>query len=290
MSRQPTIQKLAGERLHLSHGPIDVVLKAWGSADDVRKAHRAIMRGFPHVLPNLTEELKELRKPIDRKPKVKGSITARMVRATEPFADEFITPMAAVAGAVAEALLELMLKAAPDLERAYVNDGGDIALHLTPGQTLTLGVAGDFTGGRVPALNGSVVITNDMPVRGVATSGAQGRSFSLGIADSVTVLAASAGAADAAATLIANAVNVDSKVIERAPASELDPDSDLGDRLVTTEVGRLPPEERAAALAAGRARAESYLARGLICGALLSLQGETCAIGGDALALEGRAA
>ena len=41
------------------------------------------------------------------------------------------------------------------------------------------------------------------PVRGVATSGWRGRSHSLGIADSVTVLAATAAMADAAATVIA---------------------------------------------------------------------------------------
>ena len=39
----------------------------------------------------------------------------------------------------------------------------------------------------------------DMPVRGIATSGRHGRSFSLGIADAVTVLARTASQADAAA-------------------------------------------------------------------------------------------
>ncbi len=287
MARQPTIQKLAGERLHLSHGPIDIILKAWGAPDDVRKAHRAVMRGFPHVLPNLTDELKELRKPIDRKPKVKGSIAQRMVAACEPFSGEFITPMAAVAGAVAEAILELMLKAAP-LERAYVNDGGDIAIHLSEDQSLVLGVAGDFTGGSLPTLNGALRLSHAMAVRGVATSGAQGRSFSLGIADSVTVLARSASLADAAATVVANAVNIDSPKVERERASELDPDSDLGDRLVTTEVGRLSPEERAQALGAGEKRAEALLAQGLIAGAMLSLQGEVAIVGGDAFRIENR--
>jgi ApbE superfamily uncharacterized protein (UPF0280 family) len=287
LARQPTIQKLAGERLHLSHGPIDIILKAWGAPDDVRKAHRAVMRGFPHVLPNLTDELKELRKPIDRKPKVKGSIAQRMVAACEPFSGEFITPMAAVAGAVAEAILELMLKAAP-LERAYVNDGGDIAIHLSEDQSLVLGVAGDFTGGSLPTLNGALRLSHAMAVRGVATSGAQGRSFSLGIADSVTVLARSASLADAAATVVANAVNIDSPKVERERASELDPDSDLGDRLVTTEVGRLSPEERAQALGAGEKRAEALLVQGLIAGAMLSLQGEVAIVGGDAFRIENR--
>ncbi|WP_204349766.1 hypothetical protein, partial [Klebsiella pneumoniae] len=78
-------------------------------------------------------------------------------------------------------------------------------------------------------------------IGGIATSGAQGRSFSLGIADSVTVLARDAASADAAATLIANAVDLDHPAIRRRPARNLDPDSDLGDRLVTVGVGDLTP-------------------------------------------------
>jgi ApbE superfamily uncharacterized protein (UPF0280 family) len=67
----------------------------------------------------------------------------------------------------------------------------------------------------------------------VATSGWRckgkgGRSFSFGIADAVTVLAGSAAAADAAATVIANAVDLPGHgAITRRPASAIDPDSDL---------------------------------------------------------------
>lgn len=279
---QPRMNKLPGDRLHLNHGPIDVVLKAWGSAETVRAVTRAAARAFPRVLPTLMEEIKELKKPVSKKPKVKGSIAARMVAAAEPFADVFITPMAAVAGSVAEALLEVMLKAGP-LDKAYVNDGGDIAVHLSPGQSLMLGVAGDFSGGKIPKLNGSIVLTHELGQYGIATSGAQGRSFSLGIADSVTVIARTASIADVAATLIANAVNIDSKKIEREPASELDPDTDLGKLLVTTEVGKLSAAERTTALMNGVAVAEAYLAKGLIAGAVLMLQGD-CRVVGDPVA------
>lgn len=278
MRQPPTIHKLPGDRLHLHHGPIDVVLKAWGEAGAVRAATRAATRGFPHILPTLAEELKELRKPIDKGPKVKGSIARRMVAACEPFADEFITPMAAVAGAVAEALLEVMSKAG-SLERAFVNDGGDIAFHTTPGHPLKFGVAGDFSGGRIPKLNAEVLLDHDLGLGGIATSGAQGRSFSLGIADSVTVIARTASTADAAATLIANAVDIQAKSIERTPAIDLDPDSDLGKRLVVTEVGKLSMAQIEEALAKGVAKAETYLARGLIAGAVLMLRGEVRTVG-----------
>jgi hypothetical protein len=286
---QPRMNKLPGDRLHLNHGPIDVVLKAWGTPENVRAATRAVARTFPRVLPTLMEEVKELKKPMARKPKVQGSIARRMVAACEPFSDVFVTPMAAVAGAVAEALLDVMIGAAP-LDRAYVNDGGDIAVHLTPGETLTLGVAGDFSGGKVPRLNGSIVLTPEMGQFGIATSGAQGRSFSLGIADSVTVVARTASLADVAATLIANAVDVDSKKVEREPANQLDPDSDLGKLLVTTDVGRLSPAEREAALAAGALCAETYLARGLIAGAVMMLQGDCRVVGAPVAQITGAAA
>src|SRR5262249_28174288 len=148
---------------------------------------------------------------------------------------QFITPMAAVAGAVADELIAFF-RSDPAITRAYVNNGGDIALHLTSGQTYRVGLYADL--GRVKrreitGLDGDFEVTAEMSVRGVATSGWRGRSFSLGIADSVTVLAATAAEADAAATMIANRVNIDDPAIQRAPANTLKDDTDLGDRLVT---------------------------------------------------------
>ncbi len=206
---------------------------------------------------------------------MQGPIARRMAQACWPHRAHYITPMAAVAGAVAEAVLAAMTTAAP-LARAYVNDGGDIALHLTPGTSLSIGVVRSLEKA-VP--EGEVTITYDMPVRGIATSGRHGRSFSLGIADAVTVLARDAPAADAAATLIANAVNIDDPAVLRRPARDLDPDSDLGDLLVTMDVGPLAPEQVAAALHAGVVRAEDMRRAGLIEAALLTLGGEWRIVG-----------
>ena len=121
------------------------------------------------------------------------------------------------------------------------------------------------------------------PIRGVATSGRHGRSFSLGIADAVTVLARDASGADAAATIIANAVDTPDTAIERRPAGELAPDSDLGDILVTVAVGPLGEATIAAALANGRRRAEALLAAGRIEAALLSLRGRWESVGDVAI-------
>jgi hypothetical protein len=274
----PTVQRLDGDRLHLQHGPIDVVLRAWGASAAVRDAYGAAIARFGTILPELAGELAELRKPMSERPLVEGAVARRMVAACRPHAGIFITPMAAVAGAVADELMEAMVEAAP-LDRAFVNDGGDIAIHLTEGETMEIAVAADFSGGSIPALNGRITLRDTDGIGGIATSGARGRSFSLGIADSVTVLARDAATADAAATLVANAVDLIDPAVQRRPARDLDPDSDLGDLMVTTSVGTLSPALIAEALEAGRARAEQLRLRGLIRDAALVLQGAVMTLG-----------
>jgi ApbE superfamily uncharacterized protein (UPF0280 family) len=281
-AERPNIQWLSGDRLHLQHGPMDVVLRAWGERAALDHAYDAVAGRFQTLLGELVGELSELRRPMEETPQVNGAVARRMLEACAPFAGVFLTPMAAVAGAVADELLAAMTAAAP-LARAFVNDGGDIAVHLEPGASLDIGIAGDMSCGAIPIASGRIRIASGDGIGGVATSGWGGRSFSLGIADSVTVLARNAANADAAATLIANAVDIESPAVRRSPARALDPDSDLGARLVTTHVGPLTVAEIKAALDKGCRLAEEYRARGLIVAAALTLQGETLTMG-DGLA------
>jgi ApbE superfamily uncharacterized protein (UPF0280 family) len=279
MKRLPQIALLPdGKRLHLQDGPIDLVMEAKGRDSDVRAAYDAAVRRFTGLLDELCEELTELRRAADPvRCTLKGIVARRMHAAVAPFAaDHFITPMAAVAGSVAEEILGSMLAAAP-LDRAYVNNGGDIALHLAGSEQFTVGLLDrpDRHG-----LMRTTVIDADDPARGIATSGRHGRSFSLGIADAVTVLAKTASQADAAATIIANAVDLPGHpAIVRCPANDLQPDSDLGARLVTRDVGALQESEIDDALRAGVGRAQQLLAAGLIEGAALRLLGETAVVG-----------
>jgi ApbE superfamily uncharacterized protein (UPF0280 family) len=165
-----------------------------------------------------------------------------------------------------------MMRAAP-LARAYVNNGGDIAFHLAPGEAFTLGLVDRPD---QPGLFACATISGRDPSRGIATSGWRGRSFSFGIADAVSVLAPTAAQADAAATVIANVVDLpEHPAIARAPAISIKPDSDLGERLVTRAVGRLVPGEIMQAIASGLVRAENLGDRGLIHAAAIHLQGET---------------
>jgi uncharacterized protein len=263
-----------GRRLHLQDGPIDLIVEAWGSEVNVRAAYDAAIRRFTGLLDTLCEELPELRKAADPVScRLQGKVARRMHDAVAPYAaDYFITPMAAVAGAVAEEVLGAMMDAA-SLDRAYVNNGGDIALHLGAGEQFTVGLADRPDR---PGLMQTTVIEADDPTRGIATSGRHGRSFSLGIANAVTVLARTAAQADAAATIVANAVDLPGHpAILRCPARDLQPDSDLGARLVTRDVGDLSHHEIDEALEAGADRARTLLAQGLIESAALRLHGET---------------
>ena len=258
-----------GRRLHLQHGPIDLIVEAWGSAEEVAASYGQAVARFETILAELVGELPLLRRPVAAGAcPLQGRIARQMWRATAAHLPRFVTPMAAVAGSVADEVLAAMVRGR-GLRRAYVNNGGDIALHLTPNESFRLALVVDPGDPRIP---GAMEITHDMPVRGVATSGRHGRSFSLGIADSVTVLAASAAEADAAATMIANEVDLPGHgAVRRAPACSLAPDSDLGDRLVTVEVGPLGQPEIDAALAAGAEAALDMIDGKLVHAAVLVL-------------------
>lgn len=282
----PSRARLADGRWHLQHGPIDLIVDASGSGGDDADAIEGCWAAFGVVLPGLVAELPLLRRPIDpaRPVSLHGPVARRMLAACLPHAQRYITPMAAVAGAVADHLLACFDR--PGIRRAYLNNGGDIALLLREPEHFTVGLFTDLarlprqladSGGRID-VDGRLRIEAASPVRGVATSGWRGRSFSLGIADSVTVLAADAAAADAAATMIANAVDADDPRILRRPARQMKDDTDLGDLRVTVDVPSLPVQMVDAALAQGEARACELISQGLIHGAILACQGRGRAV------------
>ncbi len=270
----PTAHLSPDGHLRLVHGPIDLIVTAHGPAQAVRAAYLRARDAFQPVLADLVAELPRLRQPDGPAPT--GVIAQKMQQATHPFAPTFITPMAAVAGAVADHILTAILAPNHGLTRVHVNNGGDIAL-WTAGRPLRLAICEDPT----TAMPGAQAdIGPHDGIGGVATSGWRGRSHSLGIADAVTVLAATAAQADAAATLIANAIDLpDHPAITRAPADSLSPDSDLGGRQVTTQVPPLPAAEVTTALDHGAAVATKFAERGLIVGACLACQGQRRMIG-----------
>ena len=265
----------ADGRRHFQHGPIDLVIGADGDADAVEAAHRNAWNRFEGILEELVGELTPLKRPIDGRCPVRGPVARRMWDACVVHCDRYVTPMAAVAGAVADEIVGFYRR--PGIRRAWVNNGGDIAIHLTEGASISVGLFADLARFEGPDakldVDGRFSIAHDRSIRGIATSGWRGRSFSLGIADSVTVLARTAADADAAATMIANAVDVDDVRIVRRPASTLKDDSDLRDLLVTVEVPSLPVEMVRHALAKGLRLADELCIDGTIVAAALVCQG-----------------
>jgi len=275
-------RRLDANRWHFQQGPIDCIVSADGDAAPVAAAIEAAWNRFRTLLSELVGELPLLRADLSSAALVmpRGSVACRMVAACRPHGEDgrFITAMAAVAGSVAEELLGAFDD--PGIARASINNGGDIAVRLAPGTSFEVGLCADPRRGVAGApLDGRFTLVASSPVRGVATSGWRGRSFSLGIADSVTVLATTASAADAAATIVANAVDVVAAGIVRAPASALRDDSDLGDRLVVHAVPPLSLELIGLALARGAAEAREQIRAGRIVGAVLSLQGRWRVVG-----------
>ena len=277
--------QLAPGRWHFQHGPIDLVIGAEGDARAIDAAIEAAWARFQQVLPELVAELATLRQPVSVGREqgasmgvcepLRGPVARRMRDACLPFAQHsFVTPMAAVAGSVAQEIVAYFERGG--VLRAWVNNGGDIALYLAPGERMRVAVCADPRERDRAAIGRDALAVDAADrVRGIATSGWRGRSLSLGIADAVTVLAATAAQADVAATLIANAVDVDHPSIRRLPANRVRDDSDLGARAVTVGVGQLPASCVEQALDSGAARAHEFVERGLIAQALLSLSGRS---------------
>ena len=275
----PTARLLPdGQRLHLQHGPSDLIIWAEGARD---AAYQAAVNRFETMIAEIVEELSLLREmlsPFSRRPS--GLVAQRMHDACRPFAaDAYVTTMAAVAGSVADEVLQAMTDHAM-VTRGYVNNGGDIALHLAPGTSFRTAMLG-HDGSNL----GRIEIAAEDGIAGIATSGRHGRSHSLGIADSVTVLARSAAMADVAATLIANDVDLPGhSAITRCPACELDDNSDLANLQVVTACGHLDEQDCLQALDAGRLRAQAFQDKGLITSAALFLQGHAKSTGAHLLA------
>lgn len=258
-----------GKRLHLQHGPSDLIVYAEG---DRARAFSAARARFETIISEVAAELEQLRQiisPLSTPPT--GAVARRMHAAATRFGHaQVVTPMAAVAGAIADEVLAAMTAAA-EIQRAYVNNGGDIALHLAPGMAFSTAMMG-HDGTRL----GTVQIDAADPVRGIATSARHGRSLSRGIADSVTVLAPCAATADVAATLVANAVDLpDHPGIRRRPACDVVDNSDLGDMPVVVGCDDLAEHEACAALSHGHYVANQFARAGLISGAGLFLQGQS---------------
>jgi ApbE superfamily uncharacterized protein (UPF0280 family) len=143
----PTASYIDGDRngrLHLQHGPIDLIIGVDGAVSLELEAyyrHHAYAlahRRFQTILEELVSELPLLKSQAHANSSVpNGSTARRMMVAVSPYAEtHFITPMAAVAGAIADEVLSAMMVGfTPENRpaRVYVNNGGVPHRHVTRG-------------------------------------------------------------------------------------------------------------------------------------------------------------
>jgi hypothetical protein len=189
-----------------------------------------------------------------------------MVTSVKTIGDGDLTPMAAVAGTIADAVADWLFERG--LTRVIVDNGGDIAIRLARGERATVGVRPQITSRLISHV---IYLDSSRSAWGVTTSGMGGRSFTRGIASAVTVLADNASLADAAATAVANSCFVEDKSILQLPAQNIDPNSDLADIHVTSEVKLLSTESIRKAVGNARRKADNLFQKDLIIGAFIAL-------------------
>ncbi len=162
-----------------------------GEAVEAILRHRRGLEDYARQHPDFLTSLTPLPPDPWAPPLVKAMLAAGLAAGTGP--------MAAVAGAIAQAVGQDLLALAGEV---MVENGGDVYLHA--GREITVGLeAGDSPiSGRL----GLWVAAGDMPLSLGTSSGTVGHSLSLGKADAATVKARDGALADAAATALGNRV------------------------------------------------------------------------------------
>lgn len=223
---------------------------------------REALRAFSQV----ADYKQLLRKSIQEIPagQTYPAVASRMISAVAALAESDLTPMAAVAGSIADEVADYLIEQGAD--KALIDNGGDIAVRLKPGQVAVVGVRTSRSSAK---LSYTLRVEPGKGIGGVATSGLGGRSLTKGIADAAVAVAASAALADAAATSIANSASVDDPAIVRDLAEKVDPTTDIPGQLVTVSVGPLPDNKIEAALSRALAKASALQAQGIIKAALV---------------------
>ena len=203
-------------------------------------------------------------------------VVKKMITSAKQVGDQTVTPLIAVAGAVADEVADFVFNKDTGVSKVIVNNGGDIALRLRNEQNVKVGIRTD-----VCRKSWSYVLNMDSSsnIGGIATSGFGGRSFTKGIATAAVAVATNASLADVTATLLGNATNVDSPLIERQLAEDVYPATDIRGHWVTTKVGAISESEIEEAIENGFAKAREFQDKRLILGALIALRQQVRIIG-----------
>lgn len=201
---------------------------------------------------------------------LKDPLALEMIQSALAVGDQDLTPMAAVAGTIADAVADFLYHRG--MTRVVVNNGGDISVRLSGKETVRVGIREDILS---EAFSQVVVLNTERVSWGVATSGLGGRSLTRGIASAATVIAQRASVADAAATAVANASFVAHDKVICRKAETVDPRTDIPELPVTVEVGTLNREIKVIAVSHAMKRARELVERGVILGGFVAVAGET---------------
>ncbi len=232
-------------KVYVDYGPVSMVIMADKDGLPLTELCCQAFAVIEEGLKELTSSLDLLRLYPGQIPlRILTGLPAQMLEAVLAVEEPTLTPMATVAGAMADLVADWLF--ARGAQRVSVNNGGDVAIRLAPGQKLNLGIMSSLAAGQVDVV---VPIKAEDGIGGVATSGLGGRSFTRGIAQGVSVFSSRCILADALATHLANTSYVPSPRVLTAKAGVFDPQSDIRDLEVVAAVDRLTRREVRQALA-----------------------------------------
>ena len=226
-------------KVYFHYGPSSLVAMADKYGEPLTELCCQAFEVLDATLREITQALPLLRLPPGQIPA--DSLTGlprKMLDSVLAIGEPSLTPMATVAGAVADTVADWLF--AQGASRVMVNNGGDVALRLAPGTSVKMGI---MTSLSAAAIDRAVTVHAEDGIGGCATSGLGGRSLTRGIAQGVSAFARTAIFADALATHLANCSFIQSGQVATTKAGMLSPDSDIKDLDVVVSVGELSRQE-----------------------------------------------
>lgn len=270
MPYQQSISRLEGGDVVAEFGPMRLVISAFvGKVPQQQMSVRAAEESFTY-LERLARLKKFLGKRFPRMPAdLKDPIAIKMIRSVQAVGNQNLTPMAAVAGTIADAVADFLYNRG--MTKVVVDNGGDVAVRLERKTSVTVGIRQEID---KQEISNVLSLDSRSSSWGVTTSGLGGRSLTRGIASAATVIARNASLADAAATDVANASYIEDPHVIQVPSEEIDPNTDIPGLNVTIKVGPLNEDKKSLSISRAIKRAEELTNKGIILGALVAVQGK----------------
>jgi ApbE superfamily uncharacterized protein (UPF0280 family) len=269
MPGEKTIKVLQRGSVLAEWGPMRLIISAFvGRVPQPQMCMRAGEESFLFL-----ESIARSRKFLGRnfrevQSEIHEPLALKMTESVLAVGDEDLTPMAAVAGTIADAVADFL--AHRGMTKVVVDNGGDIAIRLQGDAPVTVGLRPELA---KQSISHVIALGPDRSSWGVATSGVGGRSLTRGVASAATTIAVNASLSDAAATSVANASYVEDEQVTQRLAQEVDPHTDITGLPVTVKVGPLTEEKKTQALMRSIRKAEELIERNVILGALVAVQG-----------------